>query len=362
MTAAVEIIGVQKRFGEIVALEQVDLTIHEREFVSLLGASGCGKSTLLRIIAGFEFPSSGRVKIADEDVTSWPPHRRATNIVFQRGALFPHMSVFDNIAYSLKLRKWSKKRIADKVEEMLTLVQLEKFAHRDPSELSGGQSQRVALARALAAEPSVLLLDEPMSALDQKLRQQMQLELRVIQRKLGATFVFVTHDQTEALVMSDRIAIMNRGRIIQLGTPRDIYTRPTSVFASESIGPTNLLRGTVVSTEGSTVTVAIGNGHRLMIESSATFAMGTAAVLSVRPEAIRIHRVGGAAPATKGVSGTITEIVYLGSSIRIGSVTAADETIWADLRDEEAEGLQIGLKVTLSWPPSAAQIWEEGVN
>ena len=179
-------------------------------------------------------------------MTAVPPERRPTNIVFQRGALFPHMNVFDNIAYSLKLRNWPRAQIAAKVEELLALVRLENLGRREPTELSGGQVQRVALARALAAEPRVLLLDEPLSALDLKLRNQMQLELRTIQRKLGATFLYVTHDQTEALVMSDRIAIMNQGRIIQEGTPREIYTRPASVFASAFIGETNLVRGTVV--------------------------------------------------------------------------------------------------------------------
>ena len=358
MTAAVEIVGVQKRFGETVALEQVDLAIHEREFVSLLGASGCGKSTLLRIVAGFEFPSSGHVRISGEDVTAWPPHRRPTNIVFQRGALFPHMNVFDNIAYSLKLRKWPKKRIADKVDEMLALVRLENLGHRGPTELSGGQIQRVALARALAAEPSVLLLDEPLSALDLKLRQQMQLELRTIQRQLGATFVFVTHDQTEALVMSDRIAIMNQGRIVQLGTPRDIYTRPASVFASAFIGQTNLLRGKVVSTDGSGVTVEVGGGQRVRAQSSSRLPGGAAATVSVRPEAVRVRRRGDAA-ALEGVGATVTEIIYLGSSIRIGAAIAGNEVVWADLRDEEAEGLAIGTEVKLTWAPTAATVWEE---
>ncbi len=356
MTPAVEIIGLQKRFGKIIALEQIDLTIHEHEFVSLLGASGCGKSTLLRIVAGFEIPSSGRVKINGKDVTSWPPHRCPTNMVFQRGALFPHMNVFDNIAYGLKLRKWPKKRITDRVEEMLALVRLENFGLRGPTELSGGEIQRVALARALAAEPSVLLLDEPLSALDLKLRQQMQLELRAIQRKLGATFVFVTHDQTEALVMSDRIAIMDQGRIIQMGTPRDISTRPASVFASEFIGQTNLLRGTVVSTDGTVVTMTVGDGVQIGAETSSILAAGVPVTLSVRPEAVRVHREGDVA-VIQGVSGTITEIVYLGSSIRVGSVIVGDEMIWADLRDEEAEALEIGTKVKLTWAPSAATVW-----
>ena len=357
MTAAVEIIDVRMRFDDVVALDEVNLAVHEHEFVSLLGASGCGKTTLLRIVAGFEVPTSGRVRIRGEDVTTMPPHRRPTNIVFQRGALFPHMNVFDNIAYSLKLRRWPKARIAAKVEEMLALVRLEGLGHRGASELSGGQIQRIALARALAAEPTVLLLDEPLSALDLKLRQQMQLELRTIQRKLGATFLFVTHDQTEALVMSDRIAIMNEGRIVQLGTPREIYTRPASVFASDFIGQTNLLRGTVLATDGLVVTLEVGAGQRVAAESPSALAPGGAATLSVRPEAIRVSRDGASPPASPGLSGTVAEIVYLGSSVRVAVASAGDLVIWADLRDEEAGGLEIGVAVRATWKPSAATIW-----
>ena len=357
MTAAVEIAGVRMEFDDVVALHAVDLTVQEHEFVSLLGASGCGKTTLLRIVAGFEVPTAGRVSIRGEDVTLMPPHRRPTNIVFQRGALFPHMNVFDNIAYSLKLRKWPKPRIAAKVEEMLALVRLEGLGHRGPTELSGGQIQRIALARALAAEPSVLLLDEPLSALDLKLRQQMQLELRRIQRKLGATFLFVTHDQTEALVMSDRIAIMNQGRIVQLGTPREIYTRPASVFASDFIGQTNLLRGTVLAGEGPVVTMEIAGGQRVVALSPDGLPRGAAATLSVRPEAIRIGRDGAVDAVAAGLSGTVSEVVYLGSSVRVAVTIASDLAIWADLRDEEAAGLEIGTTVRACWKPAAATIW-----
>jgi spermidine/putrescine ABC transporter ATP-binding subunit len=358
MTAAVEVIGVDKRFGDAVALADVDLLVNEHEFVSLLGASGCGKSTLLRIVAGFEFPTRGRVKIFGEDVTDRAPHRRPTNIVFQRGALFPHMNVFDNIAYSLKLKKWPRKRIADKVEEMLALVRLEGFAARGPTELSGGQMQRVALARALAAEPSVLLLDETLSALDLKLRQQMQLELRAIQRRLGATFVFVTHDQTEALVMSDRIAIMNEGRIVQLGTPRDIYKRPASVFASRFIGETNLLTGTVAASEGRCATLRLDSGELIRAESVSPLMVAAPATLSVRPEAIRLVRDAGSDRRAAGLPATVREMIYLGSSIRVGSAIAGGDIVWADLRDEEADGLMPGAEVSLSWAPGAANVWE----
>jgi spermidine/putrescine ABC transporter ATP-binding subunit len=359
MTAAVEVVGVDKRFGETVAVADVDLEVREGEFLSLLGASGCGKSTLLRIVAGFEFPSRGRVKIFGEDVTDLAPHRRPTNIVFQRGALFPHMNVFQNVAYSLKLRKWPRRQIEERVEEMLSLVRLEGFAARGPTELSGGQVQRVALARALAAEPRVLLLDETLSALDLKLRQQMQLELRAIQRRLGATFVFVTHDQTEALVLSDRIAIMNEGRIIQLGTPREIYNRPASVFASSFIGETNLVAGKVAAADGASATLQIGSGELVRAATSSPMQAGVSAVLSVRPEAIRLRRrMSGGGASQDSLLGTVREIIYLGSSNRVGSAIAGGQIVWADLRGEEADGLAIGAEVTLSWAPGAAMIWK----
>jgi spermidine/putrescine transport system ATP-binding protein len=360
MVASVEIQGVGKQFGDHVALHDIDLTVHDNEFVSLLGPSGCGKTTLLRIISGFEHPSQGRILMRGTDMTSVPPHRRPTNIVFQRGALFPHMNVAENIGYSLKLRKWPTARIAARVDEMLSLVRLDGLGQRGPTELSGGQIQRAALARALAAEPTVLLLDEPLSALDLKLRQHMQLELRAIQRKLGATFVYVTHDQTEALVMSDRIAIMNAGQIIQEGSPREIYTRPTSAFASDFIGETNLLKGTVVGQDGELVTMS--SGEALLRAWSSTSLRGRAAVtLSVRPESIRVSRTtDGETVATGGVLGRVKEIIYLGSRVRIGISTVGDAVLWADLRDDEAEGLTVGTAVMLAWSPSAASVWPDG--
>jgi spermidine/putrescine ABC transporter ATP-binding subunit len=355
--AAVDIVGVSKRFGAAVALHHVDLAVRDQEFLSLLGPSGCGKSTLLRIAAGFEAPSSGRVLINGEDVTGMPPHRRPTNIVFQRGALFPHMNVFDNIAYSLRLKRWPRERIAARVDDMLALVRLNAYAARGAHELSGGQAQRVALARALAAEPRVLFLDEPFSALDQKLREEMQLELRHIQRTLGATFVFVTHDQTEALVMSDRIAVMDHGRIVQLGTPRDIYMRPATVFASSFIGQTNLLRGTIVAAPGGGIAIDPGAGLVLAGTAGAEVAARGRGVLSVRPEAIRV--VARAAASPEALSATVREVVYLGANVRVGMEIAGGHIVWADLRDAEAAGLAVGSEVALSWAPESAIIWED---
>ncbi len=361
-TPAVEIVGVAKRFGSVTALERVDFAIADNEFVSLLGASGCGKSTLLRIISGFEQPSEGRVLIYGEDVTARRPEQRPTNMVFQRGALFPHMTVRENIGYSLKLRGWPRRRIDDRVEEMLALVRLEGFGDREPTQLSGGQMQRVALARALAGEPKVLLLDEPLSALDLKLRQQMQLELRAIQRKLRSTFVFVTHDQTEALVMSDRIAIMNRGRIVQSGSPQDIYKRPRSVFVSDFIGQTNLLRGVIVEATPDGQVVVEAQGTRLLARDSTGLAAqrGAAATLSVRPEAVRLNAGDGPPPAGRGFVASVTDIVYLGSSVRVGAALADGTILWADLRDEEAEGLAVGMRVVLAWSPAAVTLLTGG--
>jgi spermidine/putrescine ABC transporter ATP-binding subunit len=355
----VQVASVAKRFGSVTALHRIDLAIQAGEFVSVLGPSGCGKSTLLRIIAGFETPSEGRVMVHGEDITDTPPERRPTNLVFQRAALFPHMSVFDNVAYSLKIRRWPKARIAERVDEMLVLVDLQNLGPRRPTELSGGQVQRAALARALAAGPKVLLLDEPLSALDLKLRQRMQLELRAIQRKLGATFLYVTHDQTEALVMSDRIVVMNAGRVVQEGTPREIYTRPASVFAAGFIGETNLLGGTVAECDGLAMTVVVASGAQLRVQSAAPVARGTGVTISVRPEAVRVS-ISGADRPGDGVRGEVVELVYLGDRIRVGVASSPGVVLWADLRDEEVRGLQVGSRVVLTWDVAAANVWAEG--
>lgn len=360
---AVEVVGVSKTFGDQVALSGIDLAVRENEFLSLLGPSGCGKTTLLRIVAGFERPTSGRVRIRGVDVTDVAPHRRPTNIVFQRGALFPHMTVAENIGYSLKLRGWARPRIEQKVEELLSLVRLEGFGGRGPTQLSGGQVQRAALARALAAEPTVLLLDEPLSALDLKLRQHMQLELRALQRTLGATFVYVTHDQTEALVMSDRIAIMERGRIIQEGTPREIYTRPANVFASDFIGETNLLRGTVVESLGDGITVDLAPGVSVAARTDASIPAGTRVVVSVRPEAVRVRPLDpDVGAAEDALVGTVRELVYLGSRIRLEVDTTMGASLWADLRVEEAAGLAPGSDVVVQWSPDTTNAWADAAG
>jgi ABC-type Fe3+/spermidine/putrescine transport system ATPase subunit len=358
MIPAVEITGLRKSFGDFVALHEINLSIKPKEFVSLLGASGCGKTTLLRIVAGFEHAAEGRVKIAGEDITDTPPHSRPTSIVFQRGALFPHMNVRENVGYSLKLRKWPRRKINNQVDRMLAMVRLEGYGDRDPSQLSGGQVQRVALARALAGEPRVLLLDEPFSALDLKLRQQMQLELRTLQRALGATFVFVTHDQTEALVMSDRIAIMNAGRIVQFGTPPEIYTRPASVFVSDFIGQANLLPGEILKSGAEGVLFRLHNGATMRAIAPTPLGEGRQAILSVRPENVRVEK----GHAQGGAPGVVKESVYLGPRVRVAIALGEADLAWAELREAEAAGLAPGDQVTISWPGNAALILEEGTG
>lgn len=355
---AVEVVGLSKRFGSVTALEQIDFQIADGEFVSLLGASGCGKSTLLRIISGFESPSRGKVLIYGEDLTDRPPEKRPTNLVFQRGALFPHMSVRENIGYGLKLRGWQRARINERVDEMLALVRLDALGDRSPEQLSGGQAQRVALARALAGEPRVLLLDEPLSALDLKLRQQMQLELRAIQKRLGATFVFVTHDQTEALVMSDRIAIMNAGRIEQYGTPRDIYRRPSTIFVSDFVGATNLFRGQIAKSSTGELVLQTEAGALSIHEALPDLKPGQHAALSIRPEAIRISPGTGASGGQQ-LAGKVAEIVYQGNSIRLGVAVDPGQSVWVECRDDEAGHLATGDSVTLSWAGEAATLLRE---
>jgi len=242
--------NVTKSYGTFLAVENLNLEIERGKFVTLLGPSGCGKSTTLRMLGGFEVPNSGRIMLSGKDVTRVPPNKRNVNIVFQDYALFPHLSVARNIAFGLELKGHDKKQIHRRVSELLELVQLQEFAHRIPAELSGGQRQRVALMRALAPDPDVLLLDEPLSALDAKLRQQMQMELKSIQKTTGKTFLFVTHDQEEALTMSDQIVVMNKGKIEQMGDPTALYSHPSSTFVANFIGETNLLRSKVQSVNG----------------------------------------------------------------------------------------------------------------
>ena len=310
----IEAEGISKVFRspgheDVRALDAVSLSIRENEFFTLLGPSGCGKTTLLRIIAGFEFPTSGRLLLGGEDIAEHPPNRRPVNTVFQNYALFPHMTVAENIAFGLEMLGTARGEVEDRVAEMLALVRMDELARRKPGALSGGQQQRVALARALAPHPQVLLLDEPLSALDYKLRKEMQVELKRLQHETGITFIFVTHDQEEALTMSDRIAVMNGGRVLQVGEPRDIYDHPTDRFVAGFIGETNLLHGTCGPPSGDQVDVRLPNGQTIRAGLPEGFEPKGATTVAIRPEHARL------APGAEadGFKGTVENIVYFGT-------------------------------------------------
>jgi spermidine/putrescine transport system ATP-binding protein len=290
MSASIELRAVSKRFGAVTAVDDVSLTVRAGEFLTLLGPSGCGKTTLLRLIAGFEVPDAGTVLLAGDDVTHRPPHQRNVNQVFQSYALFPHLSVRDNIAFGLRMQRLAAAEIESRVAEAVALVALGGCEDRRPHELSGGQRQRVALARALAPRPAALLLDEPLSALDARLRQTMQLELKRLQRQLGTTFVFVTHDQEEALTMSDRIALIHRGKIEQLGDVHEIYHRPATAFAAEFIGHANLVDAERVGEDRGTARIRLAGGLEMLIPTGAWPAGLTRARLSIRPEKIHLSK------------------------------------------------------------------------
>ena len=292
MSASVEVRGVTKRYGGVTAVDNISLTIAPGEFLTLLGPSGCGKTTLLRLIAGFETPDMGSLLIGGVDITNHPPYRRPVNQVFQSYALFPHLTVGENIAFGLRMQKMPAAEIAKRVAESLTLVSLDGMGDRHPHQLSGGQRQRVAVARALAPRPQVLLLDEPLSALDAKLRRSMQLELKRLQRQLGVTFVFVTHDQEEALTMSDRIAVVNHGRIEQLGSATEIYHRPGSAFVADFLGQANLLKATVTERDllGCVSTVRLTEGMELRLSAVGVPTTAKRVLLSIRPEKVLVSK------------------------------------------------------------------------
>jgi putative spermidine/putrescine transport system ATP-binding protein len=331
VSVSIRLRGLRRQFGGVVAVDNVDLDVYDGEFLTLLGPSGSGKTTVLRMIAGFEKPNAGTIELAGTDVTRMPPYARDVNTVFQDYALFPHMSVLENIEYGLRVKKVEKVERGERARQALADVRLEGFGDRAPSALSGGQRQRVALARALVNRPRVLLLDEPLGALDLKLREQMQVELKEIQREVGITFVFVTHDQDEALTMSDRIAVFNEGRIEQIGTPLEVYEHPATVFVAGFVGTSNLMHDEV-----------------------ALAVLGRPGTWSVRPEKIRVTKGNLTAGAgVHAVPGTVREVIYVGMSTRYVVDLDAGDSLMAVAQNSQSDlgerATRRGDRVTLSW-------------
>jgi spermidine/putrescine transport system ATP-binding protein len=343
-----ELQSVSKRFGEVLAVDAVSLTILAGEFLTLLGASGSGKTTTLRMIAGFEHPSSGEILMDGAPITAEPPYRRDVNTVFQHYALFPHMTVGANVEYGLRMKRVPAAERRERVRGALEMVRLVDLAGRLPRELSGGQQQRVALARALVNQPRVLLLDEPLGALDLKLRREMQLELKRLQTHLGITFIYVTHDQEEALTMSDRIVLMRQGRIEQAGTPRQLYDQPVSRYVADFVGDTNLLPGTVVESGDRQAALRVGDAI-LRGTTAAPLSVGAQAWYSVRPEGIRILGDDDAPEGWNRLEGTVQEAVYAGPALRVHLLTGAQQHPILVQASPEAP-LRLGETVRLAWP------------
>jgi spermidine/putrescine transport system ATP-binding protein len=361
---AVALHGVTKRFpgpkgaDDVVAVDDIDLDIRDGEFFSLLGPSGCGKTTTLRMVAGFEYPTAGSIRIFDDEVGLEPPNRRPVNTVFQSYALFPHMTVEDNIAFGLQMQKVDKQESARRVAEVIELVQLQGREKRKPKQLSGGQQQRVALARALVNHPKVLLLDEPLGALDLKLRQAMQVELKQLQERVGITFVYVTHDQEEALTMSDRIAVMDGGKLLQVGAPAEIYDRPRTRFVADFIGDTNLLAAT-----------AEDHGHARLPDGTVIRvghdrASGTALTVAIRPEHVGLRRPDAdREPELDAIHGEVTLVTFLGNAT-LYEVTGegGDTPTRIRIRQGNAPGIehfQAGDRVRVRWAPPSATVLED---
>jgi putrescine transport system ATP-binding protein len=348
--------GVAKRFGQVVAVEAFTLDIEQGEFFALLGPSGCGKTTLLRMLAGFETPSEGRILLDGEDIVAVPPHRRPVNMMFQSYALFPHLTVEGNIAFGLRQEKAGKAELAERVAEMLALVRLQGFGKRRVDQLSGGERQRVALARALIKRPRVLLLDEPMAALDKKLRAETQFELMELQRKLGTTFVIVTHDQEEAMIVADRIAVMNHGRLMQVAPPAEIYERPNSRWVADFIGDVSMIEGRLGQSGGSVLDCGLG---RLRIASDSSAKAGDTVWLALRPEKLHIGAERPAGGALNAVAGTVFEIGYRGD-MSIYKVRLADRSLMkvtlANTSAGDKAQFSVDDLVWLSWPPEAGVV------
>jgi spermidine/putrescine transport system ATP-binding protein len=357
-TDTVKLHGISKRYAGVVAVEHLDLNVRSGEFLAILGPSGSGKTTTMRVIAGFVRPDHGRVEIAGRDVTDLPPHRRDVNTVFQSYGLIPHMTVQQNVEYGLKVKRVPRAERARRVGEMLDMVRMSYAADRRPSELSGGMQQRVALARALVNRPSVLLLDEPLAALDRKLREDMQVELRRLQSELALTFVYVTHDQEEALGMSDRLAVMNEGKLVQLGVPADVYDDPASLWIASFVGASNRLEGTVtaagdeVALDTPDVRVVAGRVH-------GDLRPGASAVAVVRPEHVGIAAGGSGEAGVNQLRARVFEVLNVGSHVKC--VAHAQSGLELQIRRQRTgapdDRIHVGDDVLLSWPPSAVHVY-----
>ena len=350
MKPAVTMRSLTKRFDDVIAVDDVDLDIVDGEFFALLGPSGCGKTTTLRMIAGLEIPSGGSLKIFDDEVGTLPPNKRPVNTVFQNYALFPHMSVADNVAFGLKMQKIAKGDIDRRVDEAIGLVQLGGMENRRPNQLSGGQQQRVALARALVNRPKVLLLDEPLAALDLKLRQGMQLELKQLQREVGITFIFVTHDQEEALALADRIGVMGEGRLLQVGSPEEIYDAPVDRFVADFIGRSNFLAGTIESAD----TICLTNGTRVPIATGGS--TGDAVAISLRPERVELVDRDAAPDGHPVLDGEVRTVTFLGSGI---VYQVALDWMTLEVRAENRPSVarrEVGDSVSLWWRDDAIAV------
>jgi len=343
---AVLLDGITKRYGDQFAVDDLSLTIQPGEFISLLGPSGCGKTTTLRMIAGFEQPDAGDIKVSGRSVRGVPPYRRDVNTVFQAYALFPHLSVAENVAYGLQQRRTPKSEIREKVSQALDLVQMRRFGDRKPTQLSGGQQQRIALARALVNRPSVLLLDEPLGALDRQLREEMQLELKLLQSRLGITFVFVTHDQGEALSMSDRIAIMRAGRIEQLADADTVYARPASAYVAAFVGQQNFFRGSVTESGA-----AVSSPHALVRAADAVLSGVTLGEAAVRPEYIRVEAddVSTELPGVNAARGELIGVSHLGDTMQYLVRLGDDQSLIVRRPTPDAPALQVGDTVVCTW-------------
>ena len=346
------LVNVTKRFGDFAAVQDLTLTIPQGSFFALLGASGCGKTTTLRMVSGLEEPTAGRVLIGDHDITRLRPYKRPVNTVFQNYALFPHLTIADNIAFGLKRR--GVKDVRKPVQDMLDLIELSHIGARKPNQLSGGQQQRVALGRALINQPQVLLLDEPLGALDLKLRRQMQIELKRIQTEVGLTFVHVTHDQEEAMTMADTIAVMNHGRVEQLGSPTDLYENPKTTFVANFLGQSNLLPGKTSGTVGEHVQCVLEDGTRVLIPAARNHASGEEVIVGVRPEKVSIHASADEVPDGRNVltGGVVVDTSFVGVSTQyIVKANGCDE-LGVFVQNDGAQIFRPGSEVVVSWDPS----------